>query len=98
MDKLWVSAGLYIRDGFEASEVLEALMAIVAPSNAEPGCVFFKVLQDKETPRRLTLWECWNDEQALQTHYEQPYTKAFLEKEYTEILYIEKLTQMGTEA
>ncbi len=98
MSKLWVGAGLKIRDEFDVSEVVTALLAIVAPTNAEPGCRFFKVLQDNEDPRRLTLWECWNSEDALQVHFAEEHTKAFLEKGYTEILYVEKLTQLSVES
>ena len=95
MSKLWVSAGLKIRDEFDVSEVKEALLKIVLPTNAEPGCHFFKVLQDNENDRRLTLWECWDDEAALQTHYAEPHTQAYLQKGYTDIVYVEKLTQQS---
>ncbi len=52
-----------------------AICAIVAQTRAEPGCLEFRLSEDREDGT-LYLYEEWRDEAALASHYDQPYTKA----------------------
>ena len=54
----------------------EALAAIAADSRAEPGCREFVVHSDLELEGDLCLYEVWDDEAALKSHFAQPYTRA----------------------
>jgi quinol monooxygenase YgiN len=61
---------------FEA--LLEASLAHVHRSRLEPGCISHEVLIDAENPMRLTFLERWTDFEALQVHFRQPESPAFV--------------------
>jgi quinol monooxygenase YgiN len=46
----------------------ELLSAMVAPSKAEPGVVFYEITQYKDNPRKFMAVETWEDEAALDGH------------------------------
>jgi len=47
-------------------------------SRAESGCHGYRVYADLEQPDRYVFIEEWADDQALQTHFGQAHTGAFL--------------------
>jgi len=53
-----------------------ALAAIVADSRAEPGCREYIVHSDLDQEGDLCLYEVWDDEAALKSHFAQPHTSA----------------------
>ncbi len=53
-----------------------ALAAIAADSRVEPGCREFVVHSDVDREGDLCLYEVWDDEAALKSHFAQPYTSA----------------------
>jgi len=56
----------------------EAALAHVARSRAEPGCVTHSVHQDCEEPLRLFFYEEWADRPALNAHFAQSGSAAFM--------------------
>lgn len=54
-------------------EAREAILGILAETRAEPGCRSFTVLAPQEGGA-ICLFEEWEDQAALDTHYAQPYT------------------------
>jgi autoinducer 2-degrading protein len=58
--------------------VLDACLAAVAPSRAEPGNLFFDVLVDA-SQREIVLYEAYVDEAAFQAHMASAHTKAWQE-------------------
>lgn len=52
-----------------------ALEELVPPTLAEPGCHLFTVLENRDEPGILHLFEIFDDEAAVQAHYEKGYTK-----------------------
>ncbi|MBU0720306.1 antibiotic biosynthesis monooxygenase [bacterium] len=44
------------------------LAAMVKPSKAEDGCLFYEIVQYKENPRKFMAIETWRDEAALEGH------------------------------
>ena len=52
-----------------------ALEQLVAPTLAEPGCHLFSVLENRDRPELLHLFEIFEDEAAVAEHYAQGYTK-----------------------
>ncbi len=58
----------------------EALDSIVPPTLEEPGCHVFSAFVAQEEPNTLHLFECFENEAALQDHYATPYTAAMFEK------------------
>ena len=61
---------------FEA--LLEAALQHVRRSRTEPGCVRHSVHVDAEDPMRLFFYEEWADREALDTHFEQAGSQAFM--------------------
>jgi quinol monooxygenase YgiN len=64
------------------AEVLEACLATVEPSRAEPGCLFFDVLVGVSSQGRteLVFYEAYVDEGAFQAHLEAPHVRAWQER------------------
>ena len=91
MQPLWISAGLEISTGKDIGQVKAALLQLANASEHESGCRQFSGLQHKDTPQHFTLWECWQDEQALQRHFEQIHTQDYLALGFTTVSYIERL-------
>lgn len=63
-------------DSFEA--LLEASLAHTRPSRTEPGCISHAVHVDCENPLRLFFYEEWADREALNVHFAQPGSLAFM--------------------
>jgi len=54
------------KDGVE--KMKELLSAMVAPSKAEDGCIFYDIFQCKDRPEKFFAVETWRDEAALEGH------------------------------
>lgn len=61
---------------FEA--LREAALAHVARSRTEPGCVTHGVHADCENPLRLFFYEEWADRPALDAHFAESGSRAFM--------------------
>jgi quinol monooxygenase YgiN len=55
---------------FEASRMAEL-------SRAEPGCREYRFSVDLDDPTIVRVFECWESEAALATHFETPHFAAF---------------------
>lgn len=55
----------------------EAIAAMVAASNAEPGCIAYAFTQDLGDPGVIHIVEKWRDEAALAAHFGTPHMAAF---------------------
>ncbi len=53
-------------DGME--KMKELLSAMVVPSKAEDGCLFYEIVQYKDKPEKFMAIETWRDEAALDGH------------------------------
>ncbi|WP_373073644.1 putative quinol monooxygenase [Sulfurimonas sp.] len=71
----------------------ELLSAMVKPSKAEDGCIFYEIFQYQNNPRKFMAYESWRDEAALDGHkasshyavYKSSY-EPYCEKKYTDEL------------
>jgi len=73
----------------------EAVLKIIPTTLLEPGCRIFSL---HEADGELILYEMWENEEALNLHHEQEYTKAvFAQYEYwlAKPVHIEKMVQVG---
>ena len=61
------------------AELLEASLAHVHRSRAEDGCLSHAVHRDVEDPLLLVFVERWRDHDAVQVHFSQPGSLAFIE-------------------
>lgn len=91
MDTLYVSAGLELTTGTDRAFAIEQMSKLVQETVKEPGCQYFEVLAHKDDLKKFTLWERWDNEAALQAHFEAPHTRAYLAQNLTQVTYIEKL-------
>ena len=50
------------------TKMKELLSAMVIPSKAEDGCLFYEIVQYKDKPEKFMAVETWRDEKALDGH------------------------------
>jgi quinol monooxygenase YgiN len=70
-DIVYVVAKLQARAGKEA-ELRKLLEQGVEPTLKEKGCLRYAVMQDRQNPAVLTLFEEWETEADLNTHLALP--------------------------
>lgn len=77
----------------------DALLAMIAPSEAEAGCLGYRPLSDPTTTGAMICLEEWKDEEALKFHFQTPHF-AQVDKTLNEILAhpftLRRLTQANT--
>lgn len=61
MMRITKSVTFIAKEGCEA-KMKELLTAMVEPSKAENGCVFYEIFQYENEPRRFMAVETWADE------------------------------------
>ena len=66
---------LHAKPGQE-STLVEACLATVAPSRAEPGNLFFDLLVS-DAPHEVVFYEAYVDEAAFQAHMAAPHTRVW---------------------
>ena len=67
----------------EKAEAFEALFrAYVEPSRAEPGCIEYHMLRDKEDPSLFVFYEVWASKAALDVHSALPHMAAFFAQRF----------------
>ena len=55
------------KEGSE-EKMKELLSAMVAPSKAEKGVIFYEIFQYKNNPGKFMAYESWENEEALDGH------------------------------
>jgi quinol monooxygenase YgiN len=76
---------LYIVAQFHAKpeceqQLSEALLAVVEPTRAEPGCIEIHVCRALRDPATFFIQSAWTDEGEFEKHAELPHTKSFLSR------------------
>lgn len=74
---LTVVAHLRARPGKEA-ELEQALLALVAPTTAEDGCLNYDLHRETGDPGHFVFYENWTSQQALARHLAAPHIQAVL--------------------
>ena len=82
-------------DAKSIAKMKELLSAMVKPSKAEKGCLFYEIFQYENNPRKFMAVETWENEEALDGHkasahyavYKSSY-EAYCEKKYTDELIV----------
>ncbi len=64
------------KDGCEA-KMKELLSAMVIPSKAEDGCLFYEIFQYENNPKKFMAVETWRDETALDGHKASAHYKIY---------------------
>jgi quinol monooxygenase YgiN len=81
-----------------AEEKMKALLsAMVKPSKAEDGCIFYEIFQYENNPRKFMAVETWRDEAALEGHKNSPHYKIYKSsyEPYCEKKYTDELEVLG---
>jgi len=79
MEKIAVVATLNAKAGKEAA-LKEALLALVAPSRADEGCIRYELHQDQENDGTFVFLERWESRAALEAHLDRPHLADFKRK------------------
>ncbi|MEI6205730.1 MAG: putative quinol monooxygenase [Desulfuromonadales bacterium] len=77
--KLTVLARIMAKSGKE-EEVLHEILALIAPTRAEAGCINYDLHRAQDDPALFFLYENWRSRQDLNEHLATPYLQAFLGK------------------
>ncbi len=62
-------------DGIE--KMKELLSAMVKPSKAEDGCIFYEIFQYQNRPEKFMAVETWRDDTALDGHRASEHYKIY---------------------
>ena len=62
-----ITASFQARPGKE-TELRDALIALLAPTRTEPGCLSYDLHQCPSDPARLLMYETWQDQAAIEAH------------------------------
>ncbi|MDO9265633.1 MAG: putative quinol monooxygenase [Sulfurimonas sp.] len=83
------------KDGVE--KMKELLSAMVEPSKAEDGCIFYDIFQCKDRPEKFFAVETWRDEAALDGHRSSEHYKIYKSsyEQYCEHKYSDELEVLG---
>ena len=75
--RLTLIATLHAKAGKE-EELGRRLLALVAPTRSEEGCVNYDLHQSADDPKAWVLYENWRSKADLEKHFETPYLKDFV--------------------
>ncbi|WP_166365243.1 putative quinol monooxygenase [Pseudomonas akapageensis] len=65
----------------EKAEAFEALFrSYVEPSRAEPGCIEYHMLRDRQDPTLFVFYEIWQSKAHLDVHSALPHMQRFHEQ------------------
>jgi len=78
-NKVTVLAKCKAKPGME-EELRKELMALVAPTRSESGCINYDLHQSADDKALFILYENWVSKKDLDEHLAMPYLKAFLGK------------------
>ncbi|MDF1877279.1 antibiotic biosynthesis monooxygenase [Sulfurimonas sp. SAG-AH-194-L11] len=84
------------KKGSEA-KMKELLSAMVVPSKAEKGCLFYEILQYINEPQRFMAVETWENEAALDGHKASAHYKVYKSsyEPYCDDKYSDELEVLG---
>jgi quinol monooxygenase YgiN len=77
--KLTVVARIKAKQGMEA-RVKKELLALVAPTRKESGCLNYDLHQDLDDKSAFVFYENWRSKKDLDKHLKMPYLQALLGK------------------
>ena len=74
--KVTVIAHIRAKARHEA-RVREALLALIAPTRAEAGCINYDLHVSQNDPRQFVFYENWASESRLEAHENSAHLRAF---------------------
>ena len=77
--KLTIVARIKAKEGMEET-VKKELLALVAPTRSEAGCINYDLHQSKKDKGLFMFYENWRSKEDLDEHLQKPNLKAFFGK------------------
>ncbi len=77
--KITVSGTIKAKEGME-DQLKEALLSVLQPTRAEPGCINFYLHQGHDDKSKFMAYQNWVSKEAEDEHYQQPYMQAYMSK------------------
>ncbi|MEQ7154541.1 putative quinol monooxygenase [Brevundimonas aurifodinae] len=65
----------------QAEAMKTRLLALVAPTLEEPGCLDYRLHQSQTDPRQFLIFERWTSREALDAHFARPYLVDFIARQ-----------------
>ena len=78
-EPLTVVARMKAKPG-QPARLREELLGLLAPTQAEAGCVAYDLHESKSEPGLFFFYEIWDSDADLDAHFQTPHMVAFLKK------------------
>ena len=75
-----IIAGSLSFDPSDRDDVLASLAEVTEASRRDAGCVEYFWSEDLESPNTFRFFECWESQEMLDAHLDQPHEAAFGER------------------
>ncbi|EGA70305.1 hypothetical protein VISI1226_22085 [Vibrio sinaloensis DSM 21326] len=75
---IFVTAELRIKPDVEIAQAREKIRQFCQQMESEPGCQQATASYDLEDDRRVILWERYDDQAAIEAHFNMPHTHDFI--------------------
>ena len=72
-----IIAGTFSIDPTKREKALEIAQGLCTASEAEPGCISYSIYADPHDPAQFFIFEEWQDEAALEAHFQTPHMADF---------------------
>jgi len=76
---LIVAGEVKLADVAEVEKARDAVVAMVAATNEEAGCIVYSFAQDLSDPTVIRIFEKWESQEALTAHFTSPHMATFME-------------------
>ena len=73
-------------DPSDRHDVIASLIEVSEHSREDPGCVEYWWAEDLDQPNTFRFFECWESQEAFDTHIAQPHEVAFGERNLSRLV------------
>ncbi|MBW8185481.1 putative quinol monooxygenase [Shewanella nanhaiensis] len=77
MTNLTIQANIIAKTD-KVKQVKAALLKLIEPTRAEPGCVNYDLHQDNENPAHFSFYENWTSRELWQQHMSSAHIEAYI--------------------
>lgn len=89
---------LFVEFKFETNNVNLAIKLLTDMQNKviehEEGCIVYDILLNDEEPNTIYLYECYENNKALELHNNAPYFKDIVEKQLAPLIKTQKIIKL----
>ncbi|WP_439846392.1 putative quinol monooxygenase [Bacillus subtilis] len=86
----YITACLKIISDKDLSEIMKEFKKLEEETNKEEGCITFHAYPLEPSERKIMLWEIWENEEAVKTHFTKKHTIDVQKQELTEVEWLMK--------